>query len=71
MIGAFDEVSIKSLLNVPVEYDIVLLTALGFPAHSSVIEDMNDNDSKYSRDANGLFHVPKRKLKDVIHYNKF
>ena len=32
----------------------------------AVLEDMKDGDYKYWRDAEGVHHVPKRKLEELI-----
>lgn len=71
LIGAFNKSAVKTILKLPENYDVPLLVALGFPAHKSVVEKMNDNDSKYWRDADGTFHVPKRSLNSIIHINEF
>lgn len=70
-IGAFDRENVRQSLNIPEKYDIVLLLALGYPAHKSLVENMKDGNIQYRRDSDGTFHVPKRLLKDIIHYNGF
>jgi len=50
---------------------IGLIIALGYPAEKSVIEDIEKNSSiKYYKDSSGIHHVPKRKLGDILHWNK-
>jgi len=61
---------VRELLMVPVHYKIDSVLALGYPAEAPVIEEMKDS-VKYWKDQEGRLHVPKRKLKDVIHFNKF
>ena len=58
------------ILNIPEDYSIGLVIALGYPAEKPICEDVDKNSSiKYYRDSSGIMHVPKRKLKDIIHFN--
>lgn len=62
-----DRESLKSKLNVPDNLEILLVIALGKPKETVVMDEIEDNESiKYWRDENGVHHVPKRKLKDII-----
>ena len=46
---------------------ILLVLALGKPAEKVVIEDLDPGgDVKYWRDENGIHHVPKRSLEELI-----
>ena len=71
LIGAFNKGKIEELLNIPSGYSIALLVALGYPTHRSVVEEVKNNNIAYWRDEDGTFHVPKRPLKKITHYNKF
>lgn len=62
--------SLRSLLKIPEHLRIDSVLALGYPAESPVIEDMEDS-VEYWKDHEGRLHVPKRKLEDVIHYNTY
>jgi nitroreductase len=63
---------IRELLNVPVSYEIDLVVALGYPAEQSVAEDARPGtEMHYYRDKDGRLHIPKRRLKDVLHRNSF
>lgn len=54
-------------LAIPEHYDILLVLALGKPAEQVEIETVgSDGDIKYWRDADGVHHVPKRSLDDLI-----
>jgi nitroreductase len=73
-IGGFEDAKIRPLLNVPKEYDIVLVVALGYPDESPVIDEFDKSEPywrKIWRDDNNVIHVPKRKLADILHRNKF
>jgi nitroreductase len=71
MIGSFKKEEVQRLLGVPENYDVSLLMALGYPAHKSYAEDMKGDSIEYWRDEKGEFHVPKRPLKKILHYNRF
>lgn len=61
---------IQNLCNIPLTLAVDSVIALGYKAEKSVVEDMNDS-VKYWRDEHDVLHVPKRKLNDIIHINKF
>lgn len=53
-------------LNIPDNYEILLVLALGKPIEKVVLEEVSENNIKYWRDVNGTHHVPKRRLNDLI-----
>jgi len=55
---------------VPEGLAIALVVALGYPAENPVVETVKDGDIKYWLDENGVLHVPKRDLKDIVRWNK-
>jgi nitroreductase len=65
-----DKERIKEILVIPDTAHVDSVIALGYKAEHPVIEDLT-NSVKYWRDENKVLHVPKRKLRDVIHINKF
>lgn len=71
LIGAFHRGKVEELLKFPGNSSLALLVALGYPAHRSVVEEMEGNCLEYWRDEEGTFHVPKRPLGRIIHYNTF
>ena len=56
---------IKSLLEIPDNYQVVQLISMGFPDEESVTEPYSDS-FKYWKDESGKMHVPKRALDDII-----
>ena len=67
MIASIQREKLREVLNIPVRYDILLVLALGKPKETVVIEKMGpEGNVKYWRDKEGLHHVPKRSLEEVI-----
>ena len=67
MFGAVDRPKLREDLNIPDEYEILLVIALGKPKEEVVLEELSENgDIKYYRDENKVHYVPKRKLEDII-----
>lgn len=67
MIASFDKENLKKTLNIPDNYEILLVLALGKPKEEVALEELKDpKDVKYWRDENQVHHVPKRKLEDII-----
>ena len=67
---SFAEDELKPVLNIPAEYDIGVVVALGYPDEISIPEVATDS-VKYRVDEQGVRHVPKRKLEDVLRRNRF
>jgi nitroreductase len=67
MIGAIDRLGLKKALNIPRRYKIPLVLALGKPKETVVIESVEPSGAiEYWRDSDGVHHVPKRALDDII-----
>ncbi len=67
MIGAVQRERLREALGIPEHLLIRLVIALGKPAETVVIEDLPpDGDIRYWRDADGVHHVPKRGLDELI-----
>ena len=67
IIGAVDKRGLRKALGIPDRYEILLVLALGKPRETVVIETVNfTGDIKYWRDSEGIHHVPKRPLEDII-----
>jgi len=67
IIGSINKLNLRNELNIPVRYDILLVIALGKPKEKVEIEKLGaDGSVKYWRDSEGVHHVPKRALDDII-----
>jgi nitroreductase len=67
MFGAINKPELMSSLNIPEQYEVLVVIALGKPKEEVFLEDLKaDGSIKYYRDENQVHHVPKRALKDVI-----
>ena len=67
MIGSIKRDQLRRVLALPDRYDILLVIALGAPKEQVVLTEVGpDGDIKYWRDENGVHHVPKRRLKDIV-----
>ncbi len=59
--------ALRKALEIAPRYEILLVVALGKPKEKVVIETVGtDGDTKYWRDSEGVHHVPKRPLDDII-----
>jgi nitroreductase len=67
MIGSVQKSDLGRELNIPEQYEILLVIALGKPKEQVEIEPVGEDGSiKYWRDAQGIHHVPKRSLEEII-----
>lgn len=67
MLGAIQRPKIKAEFAIPERYDVLLVLALGKPAERVVVDPVPaGGDTRYSRDAEGVHHVPKRSLDELI-----
>ena len=67
IVGSIKRDAPQKALQIPEHFEILLVIALGKPAETFMIEDVGaDGDIKYWRDENGVHHVPKRSLDDLI-----
>ena len=69
ILGSVDREKLREILKVPEGLAVALVVALGYPAENPVAEPVKDGDIKYWLDENGVLHVPKRDLKDIIRWN--
>jgi nitroreductase len=67
IIASIDRAHLREVLHIPEQYAILLVLALGRPRETVVIETAGaDGNIRYWRDADGVHHVPKRPLDDII-----
>jgi nitroreductase len=67
ILGAVQRGGLRQALAIPERYEILLVLALGKPAETVVTEPLGEEGQvKYYRDSEGVHHVPKRSLVDLI-----
>jgi nitroreductase len=67
MIGSINKEKLRRELAIPGHLKIRLVVALGKPAEDVVLEDLEPGgDIRYWRDKEGVHHVPKRTLAELI-----
>lgn len=70
VIGSIEKKLLKEKFDIPDNYNIELVIALGYPKQESVIDKFKGSTT-YFLDKEGTLHVPKRNLKDIMHMEKF
>jgi nitroreductase len=67
IIASIQRRELRETLGIPEHLEILLVLALGKPKEKVVLEPLGpDGDIKYWRDADGVHHVPKRSLEEII-----
>ncbi len=66
IIKSFNQIKLKEILDIPESLNPTYIVALGYPAEQAVLEPIKDGDIKYWRDPNGIHHVPKRGLEEIL-----
>jgi len=66
MIASIKKELLRNVLNIPEQYEILLILAMGKPVENVIIDDMKDNDVRYWRDSEQNHHVPKRSIDELI-----
>jgi nitroreductase len=67
IIASIDRSVLRQVLDIPEQYEILLILALGKPKETVVLEEVGpDGNIRYYRDAQGVHHVPKRSLDELI-----
>jgi len=67
MIGSVQREKLRKSLEIPLCYEILLVLALGKPKETVTIEAAGpEGDIRYWRDEEGVHHVPKRSLDQII-----
>lgn len=67
MIGSIQRAEFHKTLQISDRFEILLVLALGKPIEEVKLETVDDSkEIKYWRDSNGVHHVPKRRLSEII-----
>lgn len=67
MLGSINRKDLRSLLDIPPHLKILLVLAIGKPEEEIVLEDLGpEGNIRYWRDDQGVHHVPKRLLSEII-----
>ena len=67
MIANIRKEGLRKALKIPERYEMLLVLALGKPREKVVIETVGpDGNTRYWRDREGVHHVPKRPLDEII-----
>ncbi len=66
IVGSVERLKLQQALKIPKHFKIIQVVALGKPKETVVLEEAKDGNIKYYRDANGVHHVPKRPLDELI-----
>jgi nitroreductase len=67
MVASIKKEGLRESLGVAEQYDIVMVIALGKPVEKVTIEAVKSGgDIRYWRDTQGVHHVPKRSLEEII-----
>ena len=67
MLATIDRKSLRKILNIEAHLKILLVLAIGKPKEEIVIETVGpDGSIRYWRDSQGVHHVPKRPLQEII-----
>ena len=67
IIASINRKALRAALQIPDRLEILLVIALGRPEEQVVLETVGpQGDIRYWRDAQGVHHVPKRRLEEII-----
>lgn len=67
MLGLIQREKIRKALDIPSRYNVRLVVALGKPKEKVVLETVGSNgDTRWWHDSEGVHHVPKRSLDNII-----
>jgi nitroreductase len=67
IIASINRQALRASFSIPEQLEILLCLALGKPKETVTIEPVgSDGDIRYFRDAEGIHHVPKRSLEELI-----
>lgn len=68
--SVLDREAVRKDFQIPADRQIFGVLALGFPDEQPMMEELTDS-VQYWLDEEDRLHVPKRRLSEIIHYEKF
>ncbi len=66
IIQSINRDELRKEFKIPLQFEILLILALGKPVEKVVIDEIKNGDVKYWRDPDKTHHVPKRNLDELI-----
>ncbi len=70
ILGAIARDAIRRFLDIPDSKQIQAAIGVGVPAHEPHLEESESGEIEYWMDPDGDLHVPKKKLENMLRYNK-
>ena len=67
IIAAFDKNAVRNMFEIPTNFDILNVLAIGKPDETVVIDKLAGDNVEYYRDGDNIHHVPKRGITEIIH----
>lgn len=67
IVASIQKEKLRQALRIPPRYEVLLVLALGKPKETVILEKVGlEGNIKYWRDNEGVHHVPKRLLEDIV-----
>lgn len=67
MLGSVNRTALQKCFQIPEQYEIILVIALGVPKEHIQLDQKGDEGGiRYWRDEQGVHHVPKRSLDEIL-----
>lgn len=64
----FNVSNINAILDIPFEYKARMVISMGYPALTSIVEDVKEDNLNYYIDEEKNYHVPKRSLEELVQF---
>lgn len=71
ILASVNKKKLRKILNIPENLRVEMVVSLGYSADSPVVDEVKDEKVNYWLDDDGVLHVPKRDLEDVMHQNSY
>ncbi len=68
--GSIKREEVLPMLEIPGDYYLFVIIALGYPDEKPVVKKADGSLSPY-RNSEGILHVPKKPLRDILYFGKF